>query len=122
MGYILKLGGIDVSDYVEAGYKFDTEPVYGPSFPNMLGQEVEELIGYKVSISANLGEVPAALAKSIMAVCNTDKLSVDYATPIECSATFKCPKITSQLISEDKGGSWDISISMSTDVILKDGL
>lgn len=122
MGCILKLGGIDVSDYVEVGYKFDTEPVYDSSFTNMLGQEVEELIGCKISISANLGDVPETLAKSIMNVCDTDKLSVEYATPAEFSATFKRPKITSELVTEDDGGLWDISISMSTDVVLKDGL
>lgn len=122
MGYLLKLGSIDVSKHVEVGYKFDTEPVYGEPFKNMFGQEVEELIGSKVSISANLGEVPTALAKQILNVCDTDALAVEYATPIECSATFKRPKITSQLITEGDGGQWDISISMRTDVILKDGL
>lgn len=122
MGYILKLGGIDVSEYVECGYKFDTDPVYDEPFKNMLGQEISELIGCKVSISANLGDVPTFLAEQILNICDTDTLSVEYATPAESSAIFKRPKITSQLISEDGGGSWDISLSMCTNVILKDGL
>lgn len=122
MSYLLRLGGIDVSEHVEEGYKFDTEPVYDEPFKNMLGQEVEELIGCKVSIRANLGEVPADLAKQILIACDTDALVVEYATPVECSATFKRPKITSELITEGDGGLWDISISMSTNVILKDGL
>lgn len=122
MSVLLAIGGIDVSKYVEIGYKIDTEPVYDTSFENMLKQDMAELIGCKVSISANLGLVPASVAKQILTACNTDALSVTYATPVEYSATFKRPKVTSELITEDNGGEWDISISMSTDVILKDGL
>ena len=122
MSVLLAIGGIDVSKYVEIGYKIDTEPVYDTSFENMLKQDMAELIGCKVSISANLGLVPATVAKQILTVCDTDSLAVTYATPVEYSATFKRPKVTSELITEDNGGEWDISISMSTDVILKDGL
>lgn len=122
MNCLLELGGIDVSEYVEVGYKFDTEPVYDTSFINMFGQKVEELIGCKISISANLGEVPVALAEQILNVCDTDALTVEYATPVKCSATFKRPKVTSELITEGDNGLWDISISMTTNVILKDGL
>lgn len=122
MGYILKLGSVDISDYVEAGYKINIEPVYGTSFVNMLGEEVAELIGQKVSISANLGELPTEIAKKVCNACDTDELTVSYATPVESSATFKRPKLTSELITESDGGLWDISLTMNTDVIRRDGL
>lgn len=122
MSVLLAISGIDVSEYVESGYKIDSDPVYDTPFENMLKQDMAELIGCKVSISANLGLVPSSIAKQILCACDTDSLSVTYATPVEYSATFKRPKVTSELITEDNGGVWDISISMNTDVIPKGGL
>lgn len=50
---MLKLGTIDVSDYLEEGYSVRTEPVYdSASFKNIYEQEKADLIGRKVSISA----------------------------------------------------------------------
>lgn len=123
MEYILKLGNVDVSQYVESGYKTDIEPVYDSgTYENMFGQDKAKLIGTKISISASLGEVPTATAKQVLNACNTDALAVKYATPVEGTATFKRPKVTSELVTEDGGGLWDISISMDTDTILCDGL
>jgi len=123
MSYILQLDTIDVSDYVENGYNVQTEPVYDSNgYTNMLGQDKTELLGYKVSLSANLGEVPAELAKSILTVCNNSTVTASYATPVEGTAVFKRPSITSELTSENNGGVWDISLSMETDTILLDSL
>lgn len=123
MSYILKLGSIDASDYVESGYSVNIEPVYDSNgFTNMLGQDKTKLLGYKVSLSASLGEVPADTATSILTACNVSTLSVSYATPVEGTATFKRPTVTSELISENNGGVWDISLSMETDTILLDSL
>lgn len=120
---ILKLGKLDVSEYVCEGYSVDIEPVYDStsSFTNMLGQDKSMLIGQKVHINANLGDIPADIAQQICSICESDTLSVTYATPKEYTATFKRPQIKSELTSEEPE-TWDIAITMSTDTIPLDGL
>jgi hypothetical protein len=119
---MLKLGTIDVSDYLEEGYSVRTEPVYdSASFKNIYEQEKADLIGRKVSISANLGDVPKSVAEAICSACETDTLSVTYATPKAYTATFKRPDISCELTIEEPE-TWDISLSMSTDTIPLDGL
>ena len=124
MDTLLKIGTIDVSDYVLDGYAVKTQPVYdSTTFTNMLGTEVKTLIGKTVAISANLGEVPDETAQKIFAVCETNSLSVTYASPVTYTATFKRPTVEAILVLDTETERlWDISISMETGTIALDGL
>lgn len=119
---ILVIGGIDVSDYVLTGYTVNTEPVYEDvAFKNTLKNTVQKLVGTKVSLSATISGLPAELAASVCKVCNTDNLSVTYATPVKYTNTFKRPSISSTLVTETPE-EWDIQLSMETDTVPLDGL
>lgn len=123
MNYILKIGNLDVSAHVEAGYSIQKTPVFDTStaFTNMLGQEVKDLIGHKVSISANLGQLTATEATAVCTACSGDNITVTFGNPFTETATFRTPSLTMELTSESPE-EYDISISMETDTISLYGL
>lgn len=123
MNYILKIGNLDVSEHVEMGYSITKTPVFDTStaFTNMLGQEVKDLIGHKVSISANLGQLTAAEATAVCTACNGDNITVTFGNPFAETATFRTPTLTMELTSEFPE-EYDISLSMESDVISLYGL
>lgn len=120
---ILILGGIDVSDYVSEGYRVDISPVYdsSTSFENMLGQNMENLIGNKYSLSCTLPGLDKKTAAAVCRVCRTDALEVTFAYPLEKTLTFKNPSLTSVLVTETPE-EWEINLSMETDTVPIDGL
>lgn len=125
MAVLLQLGELDVSEYLLEGYEVNTTPVYDSSvsFTNMLGKEEKPLIGFNVDINCALGDVPEETAKEILTLCQAQKISVTYASPLESQNDFMKPQISSKLVAEYSSGNlWDISISMSTGTIPLNGL
>lgn len=123
MQYILKIGNIDVSDHVETGYQIQRTPVFDSStaFVNMLGQEVKDLIGYKIAVSANLGQLTATEATAICNACKADNITVTFGNPFAATAVFRTPSLNVELTNENPV-EYDIALSMETDTISLDGL
>ena len=123
MNYILKIGNVDVSNHVEAGYSITKTPVFDSTtaFTNMLGKEVKTHIGDKIAISANLGQLTATEATAICSACAGDNITVTFGNPFVQTAVFRTPTITTELINETPE-EYDISLNMETDVISLDGL
>lgn len=118
---ILKIGTgnntyIDVSAYVESGYRVDKQSLYSNDYTAVNGAEHQTYLGCKYSISATLGNVPASVAANVCQALKVDGLSIMFSFPETITATFYAPEVNSTLITEgdissSSGELWDIEIS-----------
>lgn len=126
---ILKLGVdtsavVDVSGYVESGFRINTSPIFEDEFTAVDGTDYKALKGYKVKIAASLSCVPASVMNAILAACAGDKVKVQYAygaTGQSASAReayFFAPAISAEMVTEGDttayGEFWDVSIDMES--------
>ena len=117
---ILQIGSIDVSQYVEVGYRVDTNPIIRDEWQAINGTEHRLMNGVKYSIQANLRSVPAATATSIFNTVNAASVSMTFSCPATTTATFVSPQISAELITEGATASahgelWDISINATSE-------
>lgn len=114
MSVIFKIGNLDLSDYIiQSSFNISTTPVYsGIGFTNILGQEVKEYLGDKISISAGFDDIPDDLMKQINDVCAHETVTVTYEAPDEQTAEFGHPSISeSPEYSDGTTIYWSLSLS-----------
>lgn len=112
---------LDVSAYVETGFKINTEGVFDNGFTAVDGTEHKQLKGYKVRISAALGNIPSSVLTSLSSLCSNAQVSVSYAyggASAAKTAYFFTPSISAEMITEGGtsayGDIWDVSIDMTS--------
>ena len=68
---ILTINSIDVSDYVEVGYRVDKQNIVKAQWEAIDGTEHQLVLGCKYTINCNLGHVPATTAAIAMRMITT---------------------------------------------------
>lgn len=80
------VGGIAVQDFIEE-YKIDISPVHGDnSFTDINGEEVQDYLGDRITLSLSLGAVPHTLAAQLADILNAESVEVEYTTPVSNKA------------------------------------
>jgi len=111
---ILTINSVDVSDYVEVGYKVDKQNIVKNQWEAIDGTEHQRVLGCKYTINCNLGHVPATIAASISAALDAQKVTITFANPDTTSCDFIAPSVSSTLISETPE-LWDIAFSATSE-------
>lgn len=109
---------LDVSDYVEAGYKMQMSSEYDGGFRAADGTDRRTRICDRISISADLGNLDATTAQAVISKC-TDGVEVTFGAPGNIhTATFYKPRIQAEMIVEGDvngyGELWDIHLDMES--------
>lgn len=115
------IGGLAVQDWIE-DYKIDISPVYGDnSFTDINGEEVQDYLGDKITLSLSLGGVPHDTAARLAEILNAENVTVEYTTPAPATSKFKktaysavCANADPDTADFDKTGGieWDISVTL----------
>ena len=115
------VGGLAVQDWIE-DYKIDISPVYGDnSFTDVNGEEVQDYLGDKITLSLSLGGVPHDTAARLAEILNAENVTVEYTTPAPAVSKFKktaysavCSNADPDTADFDKTGGieWDISVTL----------
>lgn len=117
------VGGLAVQEWLE-DYKIDISPVYGDnSFTDVNGEEVQDYLGDKITLSLSLGGVPHGKAAQLANILNAESVTVEYTTPAPATSKFK--KIAYSAVCsnadpdtadfDDTGGiEWDISVTLES--------
>lgn len=117
---ILTINSIDVSDYVEVGYRVDKQNIVKAQWEAIDGTEHQLVLGCKYTINANLGHVPATTAASICSALDAQKVTISFASPGAVSADFIAPSVSATLVTEgavgvSSGELWDIAFSATSE-------
>lgn len=117
---ILTINSIDVSDYVEVGYRVDKQNIVKAQWEAIDGTEHQLVLGCKYTINANLGHVPATTAASIMSALDAQRVAISFANPAAATAYFIAPNVSATLITEgatgvSSGELWDIAFSATSE-------
>ena len=115
------VGGLAVQNWIE-DYKIDISPVYGDnSFTDINGEEVQDYLGDKITLSLSLGGVPHDTAARLAEILNAENVTVEYTTPAHATSKFKktaysavCSNADPDTADFDKTGGieWDISVTL----------
>lgn len=115
------VGGLAVQNWIE-DYKIDISPVYGDnSFTDINGEEVQDYLGDKITLSLSLGGVPHETAARLAEILNAENVTVEYTTPAPATSKFKktaysavCSNADPDTADFDKTGGieWDISVTL----------
>lgn len=115
------VGGLAVQDWIE-DYKIDISPVYGDnSFTDVNGEEVQDYLGDKITLSLSLGGVPHDTAAQLADILNAESVTVEYTTPAPAVSKFKksaysavCSNADPDTADYDNtdGIEWDISATL----------
>ncbi|MBQ2823340.1 MAG: hypothetical protein IJF18_02045 [Oscillospiraceae bacterium] len=119
------INGIEVQAWiVDSGYKINIAPVYGShSFTDVNGNEVQNRLGDKITLSLNLEGVPHPVAMQLAEAVQDESFDVEYTTPAPAVSKFKktsyaavCsdsdPDETDCTVTEDI--EWDIDITLES--------
>lgn len=115
------VGGLAVQNWIE-DYKIDISPVYGDnSFTDVNGEEVQDYLGDRITLSLSLGGVPHETAARLAEILNAENVTVEYTTPAPATSKFKktaysavCSNADPDTADFDKTGGieWDISVTL----------
>lgn len=115
------VGGLAVQNWIE-DYKIDISPVYGDnSFTDINGEEVQDYLGDRITLSLSLGGVPHDTAARLAEILNAENVTVEYTTPAPATSKFKktaysavCSNADPDTADFDKTGGieWDISVTL----------
>ena len=118
-----KIGSLAVQEWIE-DYKIDISPVYGGnSFTDINGEEVQDYLGDKITLSLSLGGVPHGKAAQLANILNAESVTVEYTTPAPATSKFKktaysavCSNADPDTADFDKTGGieWDISVTLES--------
>ena len=115
------VGGLAVQDWIE-DYKIDISPVYGDnSFTDVNGEEVQDYLGDKITLSLSLGGVPHDTAAQLANILNAESVTVEYTTPAPAVSKFKKSAYSATCSNADPdttdfdntdGIEWDTSVTL----------
>ena len=118
-----KIGSLAVQDWIE-DYKIDISPVYGDnSFTDVNGEEVQDYLGDKITLSLSLGGVPHDTAVQLANILNAESVTVEYTTPAPAVSEFKksaysavCSNADPDTADYDNtdGIEWDINVTLES--------
>jgi hypothetical protein len=117
MGVYLKIGGVDVSSFLEENeYSVVSEPIYDDegAFINIYGDEVRKKIGCRITISAHLTDIDDTTAASLAEKLEGNSVEAEYSAPVLSTATFR-PISFVRKLDRVYGGRrfWSADIKMS---------
>lgn len=117
------IGGVDVQKWLEE-YKIDVSPVYGGnSFTDVNGEEVQDYLGDRITLSLSLGAVPHPVAAQLAEILNNDSVEVEYTTPAPAVSKFKKTAYSAVCSNADpdtadfddtNGIEWDIDVTLES--------
>lgn len=117
------VGGIAVQDFIEE-YKIDISPVHGDnSFTDINGEEVQDYLGDRITLSLSLGAVPHTLAAQLADILNAESVEVEYTTPAPAVSKFKKTAYSAVCSGSDPEEEdyektdkieWDISVTLES--------
>ena len=117
------VGGLAVQDWLE-DYKIDISPIYGDnSFTDVNGEEIQDYLGDKITLSLSLGGVPHGKAAQLAEILNAESVTVEYTTPAPAVSKFKksaysavCSNADPDTTDPDDtdGIEWDISVTLES--------
>lgn len=118
-----KIGSLAVQDWLE-DYKIDISPVYGDnSFTDVNGEEVQDYLGDRITLSLSLGGVPHGTAVQLAEILNAESVTVEYTTPAPAVSKFKKTAYSATCSNADPdtadfddtdGIEWDINVTLES--------
>lgn len=118
-----KIGSLAVQDWVE-DYKVDISPVYGDnSFTDINGEEIQDYLGDRITLSLSLGGVPHDTAVQLANILNAESVTVEYTTPAPAVSKFKKSAYSATCSNADPdttdfddtdGIEWDINVTLES--------
>lgn len=123
----LIIGGVNVGASVDK-YGVDYPTVKGNnSMATYSGEQVEDTLGRRIVLSIGLGDVPNAIATSLMAAINSESIAVTYSAPMPVQNTFKCTSSSIDVSDStpdeviDTNTTWDITLTLESTSLVTQG-
>lgn len=111
---LLKIGELDVSEYVDKeSYSVQRSAVYESGFKNLYGETLKQYIGCSYRISTTFTNVPDDVKRAIFSACKAAKVDITFPDSGDKTAAFDMPELTAALQYETADGvmMWTISFS-----------